>query len=232
MLNYQLERIRKYNMDEFSKTEQDYLKAIYQLEEKTDKMVGITDIANYLKVSAPSATEMIKRLAKKALVEHKKYYGVRLKPEGYREARFIIKSHRVWETFLVEQAGYQIDEVHEEAENLEHSSSKRLVERLYALMQFPKTDPHGSEIPAERFWEGEIITQDLTAAQVGYRYEIVSLTQEATDFLSSLNQTPPKFITLVSALSDGSVIVKTDDDARFVIPHFQKKDWQLKYYSH
>lgn len=60
--------------------------------------------------------------------------------------------------FLVEQAGYQIDEVHEEAENLEHSSSKRLVERLYSLMQFPKTDPHGSEIPAERFWEGETIT--------------------------------------------------------------------------
>ncbi|MFZ2745478.1 MAG: metal-dependent transcriptional regulator, partial [Lactococcus raffinolactis] len=59
-------------MDEFSKTEQDYLKAIYQLEEKTDKMVGITDVANYLKVSAPSATEMIKRLAKKKLVEHKK----------------------------------------------------------------------------------------------------------------------------------------------------------------
>ncbi|GAB2021435.1 metal-dependent transcriptional regulator [Pseudolactococcus yaeyamensis] len=219
-------------MAEFSKTEQDYLKAIYQLEEKTDNMVGITDVANYLKVSAPSATEMIKRLAKKELVEHKKYYGVRLKPEGYREARFIIKSHRVWETFLVEQAGYQIDEVHEEAENLEHSSSKRLVECLYALMQFPKTDPHGSEIPAERFWEGEMMTPDLRQAKVGYRYEVVSLTQEVTDFLKSLNQTPPKFITLLRTLADGSVIIQTDDDARVVIPHFQKKDWQLKYYSH
>ena len=219
-------------MNEFSKTEQDYLKAIYQLEEKTDKMVGITDVANYLKVSAPSATEMIKRLAKKKLVEHKKYYGVLLKPEGYREARFIIKSHRVWETFLVEQAGYQIDEVHEEAENLEHSSSKRLVERLYSLMQFPKTDPHGSEIPAERFWEGETITHDLNQAKVGYRYEVASLTQEAKDFLICLNQTPPKFITLTSVLTDGSVIARTDDDARFVIPHFQKKDWQLTYYSH
>ncbi len=192
MLNYQLEKIRKYDMDEFSKTEQDYLKAIYQLEEKTDKRVGITEVANYLKVSAPSATEMIKRLAKKELVEHKKYYGVLLKPEGYREARFIIKSHRVWETFLVEQAGYQIDEVHEEAENLEHSSSKRLVERLYALMAFPKTDPHGSEIPAERFWEGDVITHDLGQAKVGYRYDVTSLTQEVIDFLVCLNQTPPQ----------------------------------------
>jgi DtxR family transcriptional regulator, Mn-dependent transcriptional regulator len=231
MLNYQLETIRKYDMDEFSKTEQDYLKAIYQLEEKTDKRVGITEVANYLKVSAPSATEMIKRLAKKELVEHKKYYGVLLKPEGYREARFIIKSHRVWETFLVEQAGYQIDEVHEEAENLEHSSSKRLVERLYALMAFPKTDPHGSEIPAERFWEGDVITHDLGQAKVGYRYDVTSLTQEVIDFLVCLNQTPPKCITLMRVLSDGSVIIKTDDDARFVIPHFQKKDWQLTYYG-
>lgn len=218
-------------MEEFSKTEQDYLKAIYQLEEKTDKMVGITDVANYLKVSAPSATEMIKRLAKKDLVEHKKYYGVLLKPEGYQEARFIIKSHRVWETFLVEQAGYQIDEVHEEAENLEHSSSKRLVERLYTLMHFPKTDPHGSEIPAERFWEGEIITHDLNHAEVGQRYEVASLSQEVKDFLVCLNLVQPKFMTLSSVLSDGSVIVRTDDDARFVIPNFQKNGWQLKYYS-
>ena len=231
MLNYQLETIREYDMDEFSKTEQDYLKAIYQLEEKTDKRVGITEVANYLKVSAPSATEMIKRLAKKELVEHKKYYGALLEPEGYREARFIIKSHRVWETFLVEQAGYQIDEVHEEAENLEHSSSKRLVERLYALMAFPKTDPHGSEIPAERFWEGDVITHDLGQAKVGYRYDVTSLTQEVIDFLVCLNQTPPKCITLMRVLSDGSVIIKTDDDARFVIPHFQKKDWQLTYYG-
>ena len=218
-------------MEEFSKTEQDYLKAIYQLEEKTDKMVGITDVANYLKVSAPSATEMIKRLAKKDLVEHKKYYGVLLKPEGYQEARFIIKSHRVWETFLVEQAGYQIDEVHEEAENLEHSSSKRLVERLYTLMHFPKTDPHSSEIPAERFWEGEIITHDLNHAEVGQRYEVASLSQEVKDFLVCLNLVQPKFMTLSSVLSDGSVIVRTDDDARFVIPNFQKNGWQLKYYS-
>ena len=218
-------------MEEFSKTEQDYLKAIYQLEEKTDKMVGITDVANYLKVSAPSATEMIKRLAKKDLVEHKKYYGVLLKPEGYQEARLIIKSHRVWETFLVEQAGYQIDEVHEEAENLEHSSSKRLVERLYTLMHFPKTDPHGSEIPAERFWEGEIITHDLNHAEVGQRYEVASLSQEVKDFLVCLNLVQPKFMTLSSVLSDGSVIVRTDDDARFVIPNFQKNGWQLKYYS-
>ena len=61
---------------------------------------------------------------------------------------------------------------------------------------------------------------------------ITQYTQEAKDFLICLNQTPPKFITLTSVLTDGSVIARTDDDARFVIPHFQKKDWQLTYYSH
>ena len=223
--------IRKYSMDEFSKTEQDYLKAIYQLQDKTKGLVGITDIANYLKVAAPSATEMIKRLAKKELVEHKKYYGVSLKPEGYQEARFILKSHRVWETFWVEQAAYQIDEVHEEAENLEHASSKRLVERLYTLMNFPKTDPHGSEIPSERFWKGDLMTLDLSQARLEHRYEVVAISEEIAVFLSQLTIKQPKFITVVSHLSDASVIVKTDDGIRFVIPKFQKTSWQLAYYS-
>lgn len=219
-------------MEKFSKTEQDYLKAIYQLQENSNERVGITEIASYLRVSAPSATEMVKRLAKKNLVEHKKYYGVLLQGEGYQEARFIIKSHRVWETFLVEQAGYQIDEVHQEAENLEHASSKRLVERLYSLMNFPKTDPHGSEIPAERFWEGEVMTHDLEQALLGQRYEVTALTEEAKAFLYSLNLKTPKFITLMHLLKDGSAIVKTDKEERFVIPDYQKKDWHLKYYSH
>lgn len=219
-------------MYEFSKTEQDYLKAIYQLQEKSQGLVGITELANYLKVAAPSATEMIKRLAKKELVDHKKYYGVSLKSDGYQEARFIVKSHRIWETFLVEQAGYQIDEVHEEAENLEHASSRKLVERLYALMDFPKADPHGSEIPAERFWESEVLQIDLSQGKIGHRYEVTAITSEITDFLINLSLTQPKFMTIITILADESVIVKLDDDTRFVIPNFQKKDWQLTYYSH
>ncbi|MDR1605469.1 MAG: metal-dependent transcriptional regulator [Streptococcaceae bacterium] len=219
-------------MAEFSKTEQDYLKAIYQLHEKTGGLVGVTDIAAYLKVAAPSATEMIKRLAKKDLVAQKKYYGVSLKPEGYHEARFILKSHRVWETFLVDQADYQIDEVHEEAERLEHSSSKRLVERLYALMNFPKTDPHGSEIPAERFWEGKVVTLDLSQAEIAHRYQVVALTSEIKDFLAYLTIEQPKFITVITILADDSVIVKTEDDVKFVIPQFQRTAWQLTYYAH
>ena len=195
-------------MDEFSKTEQDYLKAIYQLQDKTKGLVGITDIANYLKVAAPSATEMINRLA-----------------------RFILKSHRVWETFLVEQAGYQIDEVHEEAENLEHASSKRLVERLYTLMNFPKTDPHGSEITSERCWKGDLITLDLSQAKLEHRYEVVAISEEVVAFLSQHALEQPKFITVISYLADASVIVKTDDGMRFVIPSFQKNSWQLAYYS-
>ncbi|GFH43278.1 hypothetical protein Hs30E_18290 [Lactococcus hodotermopsidis] len=218
-------------MNEFSKTEQDYLKAIYHLQEKTADLVNITDIATELKVSAPSATEMIKRLAKKNLVDHKKYYGVFLKPEGYQEARFILKSHRVWETFLVEMAGYQLHEVHAEAENLEHASSRKLIERLHALMKFPTSDPHGSEIPAECFWHGKLVRLDLSEAMVAERYEIVSLSAGVERFLQKLALRKPKFITLLEVLADRSVIVKTDADVRFVVPHFQKKDWQLKCYK-
>ena len=219
-------------MYEFSKTEQDYLKAIYQIQEKTNGLVGITELANYLKVAAPSATEMIKRLAKKGLVEHKKYYGVSLKTDGYQEARFIVKSHRIWETFLVEQAGYQIDEVHEEAENLEHASSRKLVERLYALMDFPKADPHGSEIPADRFWESSVIEINLSQGEIGHRYEVITISDEIREFLMDLSLSQPKFITVIKILPDASVIVKLDDETRFLIPNFQKTDWELKYYSH
>ena len=132
---------------------------------------------------------------------------------------------------MVEQAGYQIDEVHEEAENLEHASSKRLVERLYTLMNFPKTDPHGSEIPSERFWKGDLMTLDLSQARLEHRYEVVAISEEIAVFLSQLTIKQPKFITVVSHLSDASVIVKTDDGIRFVIPKFQKTSWQLAYYS-
>jgi DtxR family Mn-dependent transcriptional regulator len=130
----------------------------------------------------------------------------------------------------VEQAGYQIGEVHDEAENLEHASSKKLVERLYALMNFPKTDPHGSEIPAERFWQGEMTTLDLSQAERAKRYEVAAVSQEVEHFLACLALETPKFIILLEVLVDGSSIVKTDRDVRFLIPHFQKKDWQLHYY--
>ena len=150
----------------------------------------------------------------------------------YSLSRFIVKSHRIWETFLVEQAGYQIDEVHEEAENLEHASSRKLVERLYALMDFPKADPHGSEIPSDRFWESHVIEINLSQGEMGHRYEVVAISDEIRAFLLDLSLGQPKFITIIKILPDASVIVKTDDEVRFVIPNFQKMDWELKYYSH
>ena len=113
-----------------SKNEQDYLKAIYSLKNENNGSVSINAIAQKLSVSSPSATEMIKRLAKKELVIHKPYYGVSLTELGKHEARFILKSHRVWETFLFEKGGYTMEEVHDEAENLEHASSPRLIESL------------------------------------------------------------------------------------------------------
>ena len=113
-----------------SKNEQDYLKAIYSLKNENNGSVSINAIAQKLSVSSPSATEMIKRLAKKELVIHKPYYGVSLTDLGNHEARFILKSHRVWETFLFEKVGYTMEEVHDEAENLEHASSPRLIESL------------------------------------------------------------------------------------------------------
>jgi DtxR family Mn-dependent transcriptional regulator len=222
----------KVSLSEYSKTEQDYLKAIYQLRSEERELVGINEISSYLGVAAPSVTEMIKRLAAKELVDYQKYKGAALKPLGYQEARFILKSHRVWETFLVQKAGYQLDEVHDEAENLEHASSRKLIERLYALLDYPQQDPHGSEIPSEVFWKGKFRDLDLSGAKVGKRYETIELSRVAKQYLKDIAFSGEvTFLTLVKVLKDGTQILKTDDNAHLTVPTYLQGDWSVRLYD-
>ncbi|MCL2114346.1 MAG: metal-dependent transcriptional regulator [Streptococcaceae bacterium] len=208
-------------MLKLSKNEQDYLKAIYNLESKNDnEAVSIHLIAKKLDVASPSATEMIKRLSKKELVIYTPYRGVSLSHMGRVQARFIIKSHRVWETFLVEKLGYLSEEVHDEAENLEHASSPKLVEYLYALLGYPKTDPHGSEIPSEVFWEMQQSEIDLKQAKIGERYYITTMAESCKDFFRKLEMSMPHLIKIIERLQDGSVIIKEDNGKCSIIPHF------------
>jgi DtxR family Mn-dependent transcriptional regulator len=204
-----------------TKNEQDYLKAIYTLEHAgDDSAVSIQLIAKKLSVAAPSATEMIKRLAKKQLVDYAPYRGVNLSEQGNVQARFIIKSHRVWESFLVDKLGYSTEEVHEEAENLEHASSPKLVEYLYALLDYPAVDPHGSTIPSEVFWKKNKVEIPLNQAEESKSYYITTLNEEAQDFFEKLNINTPHFIRIIERLQDGSIILKEDNGQVSVIPQF------------
>ena len=129
-----------------SRSVEDYLKAIYGLCEAGDP-AATRDIAERLDVQPASVSGMVKRMAESELLEHVPYRGVRLTPRGQREALRILRRHRVLETYLHERLGYTWDDVHAEAERLEHAASDRLIDRMAAALDDPRHDPHGAPIP-------------------------------------------------------------------------------------
>jgi DtxR family Mn-dependent transcriptional regulator len=129
---------------------QDYLKQIYELTENGNN-ASTTALATKLKISAPSVTGMIQKLAlaEPALVEYQKHQGVTLTKAGRKAALEVIRHHRLLEAWLVQTLGYTWDEVHEEAERLEHVISEDFERRISAAMGHPLRDPHGDLIPTE-----------------------------------------------------------------------------------
>ena len=138
-------------MKKLTVSKEDYLKAIWTLSERFDETgteAGTNNLAEVLEVSPPAVSRMLKQMERQSLVAHVPYYGVRLTDDGRRIALKIVRRHRLLERFLVEILGYGLDEVHDEAERLEHHISDEFTERINVLMKFPKTCPHGSPIPS------------------------------------------------------------------------------------
>lgn len=127
---------------------EDYLKAIYTLENE-ESGASTTKIAESLDVSSASATNMIKRLSKMGLVDYQSYKGARLTESGQKIALEIIRHHRLLELYLLEVMGYSWDEVHDEAEKLEHHISERFEDKIAQLLDDPTHDPHGDPIPTK-----------------------------------------------------------------------------------
>lgn len=139
-----------------SRSVEDYLKAIYGLSESGDP-ASTSAVAEALEIQPASVTGMVKRLAEAELVEHVPYRGVRLTETGTREALRILRRHRIIETYLCQRLGYTWDDVHDEAERLEHAVSDTLIDRMAAALEFPSHDPHGAPIPTSA---GEIEPTD------------------------------------------------------------------------
>jgi DtxR family Mn-dependent transcriptional regulator len=125
---------------------QEYLRAIYQLQEERAP-VSTTDLAATMNVAPASVTGMIRKLHRRGLVEHVPYRGVTLAPAGRQEALRLVRIHRLWEAFLAEVLDLSWDEVHEEAHRLETATSDRLADLLAEFLDQPQTDPHGQRIP-------------------------------------------------------------------------------------
>ena len=130
----------------FTRSQEDYLKALYQLHGDV-RPVPTGDLAQRLGISSPSVSEMVARLSAQGLVEHDRYRGQQLTREGRRIALELVRHHRLLEMFLVQVLGYSWDEVHDEAERLEHVISERMEARIFELLGRPELDPHGQPIP-------------------------------------------------------------------------------------
>ena len=140
-----------------SKSVEDFLKAVYTLQQQEER-VQTNTLRDALGISAPSVTDMAQRLVNAGLVDYQKYHGVVLTDSGREIALKIIRRHRLIELYLVRELGYELREVHNEAERLEHAVSDRFIEALADKLNHPNTDPHGDPIPSP---EGVIAQQNL-----------------------------------------------------------------------
>lgn len=194
-----------------SESEENYIKSIYNLQEKTEK-VNTNSLAKFLDTSAASITDMLKKLKLKKLLEYKKYYGFRLNDAGKKEALKIIRRHRLWEFFLVAKLGMDWEKVHDIAEELEHISSVELIEKLDTYLGKPKIDPHGDPIPDDK---GNIIAlkqmalKDLPIKQNAFVSSVSNQTPEMIEMLNHYNIGIGSQIKVLKAFEfDGSLEVK------------------------
>lgn len=170
-----------------SQAVEDYLKTIYKLQ-VDERPVATTEIARTLAVASASVTNMVKRLAEMGLVDHESYKGVRLTAPGEKIALEIIRHHRLLETYLKEVMGYSWEEIHEEAEHLEHHISEAFEERMAAMLGHPTHDPHGDPIPTR---DGKIApssTDALADAELGQALVVQRVSDEDPALLHYLEE--------------------------------------------
>jgi len=175
-------------MDNISHTEENYLKAIFKISEKTGRNASTNAIAQAMETSAASVSDMLGRLSNKSLINYEKYKGVNLTPAGGDIATSLIRKHRLWEVFLVNQLQFNWDEVHEIAEQLEHIKSSELVKRLDEYLGHPKFDPHGDPIPdadGKFTFRKQILLAELA---LGNKGAIVGVQDHSSTFLQYLDQ--------------------------------------------
>ena len=171
-----------------SHTEENYLKAIYKINESSKKAASTNAISKEIQTSAASVTDMLKRLSEKKLIHYEKYKGVTLTKNGNIVATNLIRKHRLWEVFLVNKLHFKWDEVHDIAEQLEHIKSDLLVDRLDHYLGQPKFDPHGDPIPDEKgnfTYRHQVILSDLSIGDQGI---VVGVQEHSSPFLQYLDQ--------------------------------------------
>jgi len=179
----------KLNLNNLTKSEEDYLKALFQLLiEDNSVKVGNNQLAEYLKVSPASTNNMIKKLKTKNYVVSEKYGKLELTEEGKSIAVRLVRKHRLWETFLCKYLNFGWDEVHEVAEQLEHIKSKKLINELDRFMDFPARDPHGEVIPNAEGEYSILPKITLSSLSEGAVCQLVSVNDASVTFLKYVSE--------------------------------------------
>ena len=191
---------------------EDYLKAIYELQEMSSLPATTNAIAERLDIAPPSVSGMLRRLAGLELLVYERYKGVSLTASGRRAALRMLRRHRVIEAYLADRLGYAWDMVHAEAERLEHAASDELIDRMARALGEPATDPHGAPIPTR---DGMLVitpTRMLAEQPLGARARVANVGDEDGEmlrYLAGLEIRPGAQVTIVArAPFDGPVTVE------------------------
>jgi len=206
-------------MNRISQKMEDYLKMIYLLQQSGDP-ASTTAIAEALSVKPASATGMLKKLAEMKLARHTPYRGVTLTEAGEKIALKIVRHHRLIESFLAERLGYSWDEVHAEADRLEHAISEEFEERIAEQLGHPAVDPHGDPIPAKDGRVDAVAQRCLTDLAPGQSTIIVRVSDACPDMLrhaAEIGLRPQTRITLIEAEPfGGSLQLRVGDKAHSI----------------
>lgn len=198
-----------------SQTVEDYLKAIFSLGERDGGPVTTSRLSDRLGLSASSVSGMLRRLSAQGLVDHRPYGGVALTSSGRAGALQVVRRHRLLEMFLVAELGYGWDEVHDEAEILEHAVSDRLVERIDAALGRPRFDPHGDPIPDPGGELPHLTARRLATLKPGGSGPLVRVDDQDPDVLRHLTQAGIGLGQRIQLLEQlpfaGAYLVRTDD---------------------
>ena len=207
-------------------TEENYLKAVLKLtvtgDTKSD--AGTNKLAAYLNVKPATATDMLKKLKEKKLIDYEKYGKITLSETGKLKAVEIIRKHRLWETFLFEKLDFTWDEVHEVAEQLEHIHSPKLIDKLDEFLGYPSFDPHGDAIPNAK-GELRIAKQKpLSTINPETLCKMVGVRDNSTTFLKYVTQLGLAINTSINVVSrqefDGSMEIEINGKTATVSQKF------------
>lgn len=167
-------------------SKEDYLRVIYKILEESD-VANPSTIAEQLNVSNAAVTDMLRKLTREKYISYETYKGVQLQEKGKIEAVKIVRRHRIWETFLFKVVGLPWHQIDEEAENLEHSSSDELIDRLEQILKYPEFDPHGHPIPQTNGripkMEKAIALTNLEKGEVGIILRVYDHSKDLLEYL-------------------------------------------------